>query len=94
MRRTNILKKNLLTKILLLSTAATLVISTPAFVFADSTSATAPQPSDGGDGDDNDGITLYSDDIAWVMKTVNGKRYKALYNFTTGKYLTDWIPVD
>ena len=35
-----------------------------------------------------------SDQIGWVVKTENGKRYKRLYNFSTGEWIGDWIPMD
>ena len=32
-------------------------------------------------------------DTIWIYKTVNGKKYKRLYNSKTNRWLTDWIPV-
>ena len=32
-------------------------------------------------------------DTIWVYKTVNGKKYKRLYDTSTKKWLTDWILV-
>ena len=31
-------------------------------------------------------------DTLWIYKTVNGKKYKRLYNQKTNQWLTDWIP--
>jgi len=36
-------------------------------------------------------ITTYSDKIQWVFDTINGKRYKRLYNFSTRTWIGDWI---
>ena len=33
-----------------------------------------------------------SDDIRQVLKKINGKWYKRLYNFTTQQWIGDWIP--
>lgn len=32
-------------------------------------------------------------DTMWIYKTVNGKKYKRLYNTKSNRWLTDWIPV-
>lgn len=31
-----------------------------------------------------------ADNISWQYKTIDGKLYKRLYNYTTGKALSDW----
>lgn len=37
---------------------------------------------------------FYIEDMKkWEYKIVNGKVYRRLYNVTTGKYETDWMPV-
>ena len=33
-----------------------------------------------------------SADTIWIYKTVNGKKYKRLYNIKSNRWLTDWIP--
>ena len=38
-------------------------------------------------------ITPQSDDIGWRYKTVNGKLYKRLYNYSTNQWIGDWILV-
>ena len=30
--------------------------------------------------------------VVWAYKTVNGKRYKRLYNTATKQWIGDWIP--
>lgn len=32
-----------------------------------------------------------SDNIRWVFKTVDGKLYRRLYNFSTGEWIGDWL---
>lgn len=34
-----------------------------------------------------------SDILEWVYKTINGKKYKRLWNATQGRWITDWLPV-
>ncbi len=34
-----------------------------------------------------------SDTIGWKYKEIDGKLYKRLYNFTTSKWIGDWILV-
>lgn len=29
----------------------------------------------------------------WVYKTINGRQYKRLYNYSTGEWIGNWIPV-
>lgn len=36
-------------------------------------------------------IQPLSDDIRWVFKTENGKKYKRLYNHTTKTWIGEWI---
>ena len=38
-------------------------------------------------------VSVRADQIGWVYKTVDGKRYKRLYNYTTKTWIGDWIPV-
>lgn len=33
-----------------------------------------------------------ADSIGWRYKTINGKLYKRLYNYTKKKWVGDWIP--
>lgn len=33
-----------------------------------------------------------ADEIRWRFKTVDGKVYKRLYNFSTKTWIGDWIP--
>lgn len=37
--------------------------------------------------------TTRSDDIGYLYKTINGRLYKRLYNFTQEKWIGDWILV-
>lgn len=39
------------------------------------------------------GINPQSDNIGWRFKTENGKTYKRLYNYTTKKWIGNWILV-
>lgn len=32
--------------------------------------------------------------IEWVVSEINGKKYRRLYNFSTGEWIGDWIPCD
>lgn len=32
-----------------------------------------------------------ADDIRWRLKTINGKTYKRLFNYTQRKWIGDWI---
>ena len=32
-----------------------------------------------------------AEEIVWVVKEINGKKYRRLYNTTTGEYIGDWI---
>lgn len=36
---------------------------------------------------------MYRDAIVWKYKNINGRLYKRQYNYTTGKWIGDWIPV-
>ncbi len=38
-------------------------------------------------------VTPRADDIRYVYKTINGKLHKRLYNYTTNKWVGDWILV-
>ncbi|MCI8635456.1 MAG: hypothetical protein HFJ05_07635 [Eubacterium sp.] len=38
-------------------------------------------------------IQPLSDDIRWVFKIENGKKYKRLYNYTTQTWVGNWILV-
>lgn len=38
-------------------------------------------------------ISPQSDDIGWRYKTVNGKKYMRLYNYSTNQWIGDWILV-
>lgn len=40
-----------------------------------------------------EGIQPMSDEYKWHYKTINGKRYKRLYNVTKHMWESDWIPV-
>lgn len=43
---------------------------------------------------DNETVMPMSDDIRWVYKTsADGKRYKRLFNYSTGQWIGDWILV-
>lgn len=33
-----------------------------------------------------------SEEIVWVIRKINGKWYRRLFNTTTGEYIGDWIP--
>ena len=33
-----------------------------------------------------------ADGIEWVYRTIDGKAYKRLYNYTTQQWIGDWIP--
>lgn len=35
--------------------------------------------------------TPRSEEIGWVLREINGKWYRRLYNYTTGEYIGDWI---
>lgn len=50
--------------------------------------STAPAISSG-----NNNIMPLSDEIRWVYKTENGRVYKRLFNFSTGKWIGNWILV-
>lgn len=41
-----------------------------------------------------DTVSIQSADQVWIIKEVNGKKYKRLYNCMTKTWLTDWIPLD
>ena len=44
--------------------------------------------------DDNETVMPMSDDIRWVYQTgTDGRRYKRLYNYSTGQWIGDWILV-
>lgn len=36
-------------------------------------------------------VSPLSDNLTWIYKVENGKRYKRLYNATTNKWIGDWI---
>ena len=36
--------------------------------------------------------TVRNTNVVWAYKTVNGKRYKRLYNTATKQWIGDWIP--
>ena len=38
--------------------------------------------------------TTRANDIGYVYKTINGKLYKRLYNFTEEEWIGDWILVE
>lgn len=38
-----------------------------------------------------EGAHPLSDDIRWKFKTVDGKTYKRLYNYSKNKWIGDWI---
>lgn len=40
-----------------------------------------------------EGIHTLSNNIGWRFKTVNGKTYKRLYNYSKNKWIGDWILV-
>ena len=42
---------------------------------------------------DGSDVSTCADAIEWVYKVMDGKMYKALYNFTTAEYVSDWIYV-
>lgn len=35
-------------------------------------------------------ITPRADDIGWQYKTINGKLYRRLYNYTKNVWISDW----
>lgn len=39
------------------------------------------------------GISPQSDDIRWRYKAINGKMYKRQYNYSTDKWIGNWILV-
>lgn len=43
---------------------------------------------------EDDGISPQSEEIIWVVKKVNGKWYRRLFNTTTGEYIGNWIPCE
>ncbi len=44
--------------------------------------------------DANETVMPMSDDIRWVYRTsTDGRRYKRLYNYSTGQWIGDWILV-
>lgn len=38
-------------------------------------------------------LELRANDIRYRYKSINGKLYKRLYNYSTGEWIGDWIPV-
>jgi len=36
-------------------------------------------------------ITIMSEQFGWKYKIINGKKYKRKYNIRTNKWLSDWI---
>lgn len=42
--------------------------------------------------DNHPSISVKLDNTGWFYKTINGKSYKRLYNYTTNKWIGDWIP--
>lgn len=38
-------------------------------------------------------VSIRSDVTRWVYKNIDGKLYKRLYNYTTDKWMSDWILV-
>ena len=38
-------------------------------------------------------VSNRADDIQYRYKIINGKLYKRLYNYSTGEWIGDWIPV-
>ena len=38
-----------------------------------------------------DAVAPQSDNLRWIYKVENGKRYKRLFNTTTGGWIGDWI---
>ncbi len=42
----------------------------------------------------NGQFNTLASDLVWVIKNENGKRYRRLYDTSSGKWLTDWIPCD
>ncbi len=57
---------------------------------AESIEVEVPQTENVGNG----GASTYSEKIVWVVKIENGKKYRRLFNTTTGEYIGDWIPCD
>lgn len=39
---------------------------------------------------DNSDVSVCADIIEWRYKISDGKLYKALYNYSTGLYVSDW----
>lgn len=37
-------------------------------------------------------ISPLKDDIRWVIRIINGKKYKRLFNYSAGMWIGDWIP--
>lgn len=62
-----------------------LVFSMPLTLFA----ATLPSPSPASE----EGSTPYAGAVDWEYAVINGILCKRLFNYTTNKPLTDWIPV-
>lgn len=51
----------------------------------------AANPTVQAQGGEEDGISPQSEEIIWVVTKINGKKYRRLYNTTTGKFIGDWI---
>lgn len=41
----------------------------------------------------NSDASTFSDIVKWRYKTINGKLYKRLYNYSKGTWVGDWILV-
>lgn len=36
-------------------------------------------------------ISLYSNNVRWIYKKINGTAYKRKYNYSTGEWIGNWI---
>ncbi len=42
----------------------------------------------------NGQFNTLASDLVWIIKNINGERYRRLYDTSSGKWLTDWILCD
>jgi hypothetical protein len=42
----------------------------------------------------DEGITTYAEEVAWVYRTYKGHKQKRLWSLTEGEWLTDWININ
>lgn len=50
-------------------------------------------PAEAAVGNVSDTVSPQAEIVEWVYGVIDGKLYKRLYNYTTDKFITDWIYV-